>query len=626
MSYNVNQVELIKAVIGTKHMEDPKVQEIIKKIDVNKCLKSNLKTDNLKKINIEDIPAKTELDFKKAIQEMTPAVKILHKRNHDPTDFPINCNILAPLKVPLEIDGESILKLAEKRCLTRSENEIFEENMYPFTVPKTVEEVSSDHLKIPTPLFVCKNSKDAHSIQLEQMCQLNDIVMVRGLMESLEINMENFKSEMFEDRGSKQTYLFREQHRMPAHLNYGDDGHVTWRYNSWENSTKLTLQQYVAHKEESLKNAIDDEYEYLSKYESRFVRSANTTADGSKKIRLESEVEEQAVEEAELDKKEEFITSTGMIVFGTNVDLLDTKKWEIQFEELKKLPDFLLWNSAKSCLSYLRRTVPGMNGVQLYMKVPGARTSAHQENNNFGSININMGPGDCEWLACPYKYWGKIEDFCRRKKINFRIDPFWPVLEDLEKANIPIYRFSQKAGDLVYLNGGCIHWVQATGWCNNISWNIGPINLFQIRTALISYEYNKLAKFESLIPMQSLAWEFAAKLQFPNKEIFEEIRAVLIRSLAFLKMTLDYVISQGVKVDKDKRKKNCWSNNCIIKECKRESFNLAFVRKKSNSEDNVCVYCAKEMGIRKFKVLQQLPLNTLVEMFDKMKAKFESSI
>ena len=52
---------------------------------------------------------------------------------------------------------------------------------------------------------------------------------------------------------------------------------------------------------------------------------------------------------------------------------------------------------------------------------------------------------------------------------------WWPNLEDLYEANVPVYRFIQRPGDLVWLNTGTVHWVQAIGWCNNIAWNVGPL-------------------------------------------------------------------------------------------------------------------------------------------------------
>lgn len=99
-------------------------------------------------------------------------------------------------------------------------------------------------------------------------------------------------------------------------------------------------------------------------------------------------------------------------------------------------------------LSHVGHTILGMNTVQLYMKVPGSRTpgqrvsdvmherctdftcvgmilgndqterlrqsSGHQENNNFCSVNINIGPGDCEWFAVHEHYWQAINKFCEK--------------------------------------------------------------------------------------------------------------------------------------------------------------------------------------------------------------------
>lgn len=49
-------------------------------------------------------------------------------------------------------------------------------------------------------------------------------------------------------------------------------------------------------------------------------------------------------------------------------------------------------------------------------------------------------------------------------------------MEDLYNTDIPVYRFVQRPGDLVWINAGTVHWVQAVGWCNNIAWNVGPLH------------------------------------------------------------------------------------------------------------------------------------------------------
>jgi hypothetical protein len=67
-----------------------------------------------------------------------------------------------------------------------------------------------------------------------------------------------------------------------------------------------------------------------------------------------------------------------------------------------------------------------------------------------------------------------------------------PLCTDLLEAEIPVYRFLQRPGDLVWVNSGCIHWVQAVGWSNNIEWNVGPLTHRQYSLALERYEWNKL--------------------------------------------------------------------------------------------------------------------------------------
>lgn len=207
--------------------------------------------------------------------------------------------------------------------------------------------------------------------------------------------------------------------------------------------------------------------------------------------------------------------------------------------------------STGNMLSHVGHTILGMNTVQLYMKVPGSRTpgaecalgaglvsvllsanegprvalgrsaarlgqprrsllppAGHQENNNFCSVNINIGPGDCEWFAVHEHYWETISAFCdrcatpppqthtlgpppcpisespgfhltlwppHRHGVDYLTGSWWPILDDLYASNIPVYRFVQRPGDLVWINAGTVHWVQATGWCNNIAWNVGPL-------------------------------------------------------------------------------------------------------------------------------------------------------
>ncbi len=63
-------------------------------------------------------------------------------------------------------------------------------------------------------------------------------------------------------------------------------------------------------------------------------------------------------------------------------------------------------------LAHIGYSILGVNSAQLYMKVPGARTPGHQENHNLCSVNINIGPGGCEWFSVHNKYWGAFHKLC----------------------------------------------------------------------------------------------------------------------------------------------------------------------------------------------------------------------
>lgn len=137
-------------------------------------------------------------------------------------------------------------------------------------------------------------------------------------------------------------------------------------------------------------------------------------------------------------------------------------------------------------------------------------------------------------------------------------------MDDLLEEGIPVYRFTQKAGDLVWVGGGCVHWVQATGWCNNIAWNVGPITHQQLALSINSYEWNKLQGYKSLVPMQHLCWQLAKNIRFTNQKVFMLVRSVLIRSLAFCKMVIDWVQAQGKQLKSQPRQKGEITHYCTL--------------------------------------------------------------
>jgi len=118
------------------------------------------------------------------------------------------------------------------------------------------------------------------------------------------------------------------------------------------------------------------------------------------------------------------------------------------------------------------------------------------------------------------------------------------LVEDLLAANVPLYRFLQRPGDMVWVNSGnilkriirfyyiskifvslgCVHWVQAVGWCNNIAWNVGPLTARQYHLAIERYEWNKLQSYKSIVPMIHLSWNLARNIKVSDQRLYDLVK------------------------------------------------------------------------------------------------------
>lgn len=112
-------------------------------------------------------------------------------------------------------------------------------------------------------------------------------------------------------------------------------------------------------------------------------------------------------------------------------------------------------------LSYAGVTIGGVNVLQLYLKVTGNKTGLHQEDLNFCSVNINIGPAKCIWYFVPKEYWGALFDVAKKIGVDYFGRDWWPDKKLLRKYNITVYVVHQNAGDLIYTNVGTPHWVES---------------------------------------------------------------------------------------------------------------------------------------------------------------------
>uniref|UniRef100_A0A3B3VB14 [histone H3]-trimethyl-L-lysine(27) demethylase n=1 Tax=Poecilia latipinna TaxID=48699 RepID=A0A3B3VB14_9TELE len=377
-----------------------------------------------------------------------------------------------------------------------------------------------DKLNPPTPSIYLENKRDAFFPPLHQFCTnpANPVTVIRGLAGALKLDLGLFSTKTLVEANPEHLVEVRTQLAQPTDENWDPSGsRKMWRCESSRSHT--TILKYAQYQASSFQESLREENE--------------------KKKEVEAEA---ASSDSGIRRRKGPLKH---IKFGTNIDLSDDKKWKQQLQELTKLPAFARVVSAGNLLSHVGHTILGMNTVQLYMKVPGSRTPGHQENNNFCSVNINIGPGDCEWFAVPESYWGVINDFCEKNNINFLMGSWWPNLEDLYENNVPVYRFIQRPGDLVWLNTGTVHWVQAIGWCNNIAWNVGPLTAHQYKLAVERYEWNKLQSVKSIVPMIHLSWNMARNIKVSDHKLFEMIKYCLLRTLKQVQMQREMLQAAG---------------------------------------------------------------------------------
>uniref|UniRef100_A0A8C5HQS4 [histone H3]-trimethyl-L-lysine(27) demethylase n=1 Tax=Gouania willdenowi TaxID=441366 RepID=A0A8C5HQS4_GOUWI len=451
-----------------------------------------------------------------------------------------------------------------------------------------------DKLNPPTPSIYVGTNRTPSSPPLHQFCTnpANPITVIRGLAGALKLDLGLFSTKTLVEANPDHLVEVRTQLAQPTDENWDPSGsRKMWRCESSRSHT--TIIKYAQYQASSFQESLREENE--------------------KKKELESEAG--SSDSATRHRKGSF----KHIKFGTNIDLSDEKKWKLQLQELSKLPAFSRVVSAGNLLSHVGHTILGMNTVQLYMKVPGSRTPGHQENNNFCSVNINIGPGDCEWFAVPEPYWGVINNFCEKNNINFLMGSWWPNLEELYETNVPVYRFIQRPGDLVWLNTGTVHWVQAIGWCNNIAWNLGPLTAHQYKLAVERYEWNKLQSVKSIVPMIHLSWNMARNIKVSDRRLFEMIKYCLLRTLKQCQTQRDSLLAAGKELVWHGRSQNEPAHYCSV--CEVEVFDLLFVTSESNSRKTYVVHCQDcacrgSPNLDNFVVLEQYRIADLMQVYD----------
>nr|XP_041568105.1 lysine-specific demethylase 6B [Taeniopygia guttata] len=420
------------------------------------------------------------------------------------------------------------------------------------------------------------------------------ITVIRGLAGSLRLNLGLFSTKTLVEASGEHAVEVRTQVQQPSDQNWDLSGtRQVWPCESSRSHT--TIAKYAQYQASSFQESLQEDKD------------------------SEDEEAEEPDSTTETPPSPPDQKSHQIIKFGTNIDLSDAKRWKPQLQELLKLPAFMRVSSTGNMLSHVGHTILGMNTVQLYMKVPGSRTPGHQENNNFCSVNINIGPGDCEWFAVHEHYWETISAFCDRHGVDYLTGSWWPILEDLYRSNIPVYRFVQRPGDLVWINAGTVHWVQATGWCNNIAWNVGPLTAYQYQLALERYEWNEVKNVKSIVPMIHVSWNVARTVKISDPDLYKMIKYCLLQSIKHCQVQRENLLRAGKKIAYQGRVKDEPAYYC--NECDVEVFNILFVTSETGGRNTYLVHCEgcarrRAGGLAGVVVLEQYKTEELMHIYD----------
>lgn len=458
------------------------------------------------------------------------------------------------------------------------------------------EKLPRDKLSPPTPSIYLESKRDAFSPVLLQFCTdpKNPITVIRGLAGSLRLNLGLFSTKTLVEASGEHAVEVRTQVQQPSDENWDLSGtRQVWPCESSRSHT--TIAKYAQYQASSFQESLQEDKD------------------------SEDEEAEEPDSTTETPPSNPDQKSHQIIKFGTNIDLSDAKRWKPQLQELLKLPAFMRVSSTGNMLSHVGHTILGMNTVQLYMKVPGSRTPGHQENNNFCSVNINIGPGDCEWFAVHEHYWETISAFCDKHGVDYLTGSWWPILEDLYRSNIPVYRFIQRPGDLVWINAGTVHWVQATGWCNNIAWNVGPLTAYQYQLALERYEWNEVKNVKSIVPMIHVSWNVARTVKISDPDLYKMIKYCLMQSIKHCQVQRESLVRAGKKIAYQGRVKDEPAYYC--NECDVEVFNILFVTSETGGRNTYLVHCEgcarrRSGALHGVVVLEQYKTEELMQIYD----------
>ncbi|CAO4383643.1 unnamed protein product [Caenorhabditis nigoni] len=447
--------------------------------------------------------------------------------------------------------------------------------------------------------------------ELEGTLEKCSSAILRGIGKSLKINEKLFTADQLATDAPKleveiktqlATSSWTSKHLTVDHPNRG--GEHTWKMA--DKSKYVTLKEAVdVHKK--TEEVTREEME-------RYLKGDQSTStfwhDWNKRL----------IDAQEHNRRSEMVSH-----FITNVDITN-ELFPKQYAEISKLWEFL--RPSTRFMSQIDGVISGINGVQAYLKEAGSVTSGHTENLVAGSVNWNIGPGDCVWYMVPAVFSGKMEAVLAKKNISPYETPYWPLEKALKDENISYEKIVQKPDDMIVVGVGTYHWVQANGPCVNVSWNIAERTTTQLRAMALFNDHAVSQRYSPVLPLEAMIWNDAKRCQLENSGYNKLRLSLLTRSLARCQNELEYAVE--VKALKPtpieeylhsgiSREARELTNNpmCGNPTCPRRMlFNFFCV---TQSGIIVCIGCYNEQG-KNPKCYYKNTVEELITVFDQYRA------
>ena len=481
--------------------------------------------------------------------------------------------------------------------------------------------ISSDKLFPSPPIIFLESKKETMSKKLQEFCQSSPISIVRNMATVLKLDLGLFSTRALVENDPDQKI------KIVSH-NYLKEGPDDDMKNQWSCERQIstsTISRYANYQAASFRESLLEERgaktrttNLVKEYETDSNESGTTkknNGQGTSNFSSCSYNPHPKTGPASKKLKKE-LPEIKLVRAAVEIDLSDDKKWRPQLTELNKLPSFIKCVSASNMLTHLGTSYPGLNTIAMSMHVPGCRSVDHGSLNNLCQIHINTGPGDFEWNAVPSEYERTLMKLCNKNGHELDGKDWWPKLSDLQRNNIPIYRFSQKPGDMVWVNSGTLYWVQATGWTNSIYWNVGQLCARQFRLSAESFEIGKMLFRKSEVPIVQLTWNIVINVNIiVEDELFRHVSDVMRRSLKYCIYIKDIIkeLRKDVQPADIEPGPRC-AQFCAL--CDDEAFNITFSRKQDGALH--CIECARRFSpsLDNYYIRQEYRLNYLTRLYD----------